>query len=151
MNERKITDGITIAGQPTTAELEKLKESGFRTVVNLRAASESGALPDEERLVEEAGLNYAEIPVASNTLDDLAVQRFIGAVATTDSQPALVHCAGGGRAGLMTLLHLAIEHGWSLAQAMEEGEKLGIAPAPNSPYRAFFESYIKRHSPAERV
>jgi hypothetical protein len=50
----------------------------------------------------------------------------------------------------MVLLHQAIDHGWSLAKALEEGDRLGIAPGENSPYRAFFESYIRRHSAGER-
>ena len=150
-NERKIVTGLTIAGQPTAQELENLSASGYRTVVNLRDDNEPGSLPDEERLVESAGLSYASIPVSSGTLDDPTVQRFIQAVDSDDAQPALVHCAGGGRAGIMVLLHLAMQHGWSVAHTIEEGAKLGIAPGHASPYRAFVEDYIRRHSPAERV
>lgn len=151
MNERKITTDITIGGQPMAEDIQSLAKRGFRTIVNLRTDGEQGALDEEKRIAEEAGLDYAEIPVAPNTLDDLAVHRFEGAV-TGDSPPAYVHCGGGGRAGIMTLLHLTIVPGWSLAQAYEQGQKLGdLAPGPNSPYRAFFEAYIKRHSPAERV
>jgi hypothetical protein len=45
---------------------------------------------------------------------------------------------------------MAVQHGWSLQQTLDEGKKLGIAPSETSPYRAFFEGFIKRHSPAER-
>jgi len=150
MFARKITDGITIAGQPNEGDITKLAERGYRTVVNLRKESEPGVLPEEKRLVEEAGMNYASIPVASDTLDDLTVERFIQAVESDDSQPAVVHCGGGGRAGIMTLLQLAMSNGWSLEKALADGAKLGIAPAPDSPYRPFLENFIKRHSPAER-
>ncbi len=150
-NEREIVPGLAIAGQPTEEELENLGESGYRTVVNLREDNEPGALTDEERLVENAGLNYASIPISARTIDDIAVQRFIQAVDSDGAQPVVVHCGGGGRAGLLVLLHLAIKHGWSVAQTLEEGAKLGIAPGAASPYRAFIEDYIRRHSPAERV
>ena len=150
MNEKKITDGITVAGQPTPKDIEDYHAQGFRTIVNLRTESEDGFPVDEERLVEGAGLNYASIPVSPQTLDDLAVFRFSQALASVNGQPAVVHCQGGGRAGIMTLLHLAIEGGWALQDTFKKGEELGIAPAADSPYRAFFEDYIKRHSPAER-
>ena len=155
MNERKITDGITVAGQPSAADIEKYREQGIRTIVNLRTTEEVQNASDdvraEETLVEGAGMNYSWVPVSPQTLDDIAVQRFAQALASIDSQPAVVHCQGGGRAGIMTLLHLALDHGWSVQQALDEGHKLGIAPAADSPYRAFFEDYLKRHSPAERL
>ena len=98
-NEHEIVPGLAIAGQPTAEELETLGASGYRTVVNLRDDNEPGALADEERLVENAGLNYASIPIAPQTIDDLTVQRFIQAVDSDGAQPVVVHCGGGGRAG----------------------------------------------------
>jgi len=151
LNLKKITDGISIAGQPTEDELRGAHARGVNTLVNLRTDDEDGFLPTEERIVESTGATYAAIPVSPVTLDDLAVERFSQALSSVNAQPAIVHCKGGGRAGVMTLLHLSIENGWSLQKTLEEGEKHGIAPAPDSPYRAFFESFIRRHSPGERI
>ena len=151
LNLKKITEGISIAGQPTEDELRDAHGGGINTIVNLRTDDEDGFLASEERIVESTGATYAAIPVSPQTLDDLAVERFSQALSSVNAQPAIVHCKGGGRAGVMTLLHLAIQHGWSLDQTLDEGAKHGIAPAPDSPYRAFFESFIKRHSPAERL
>lgn len=151
MNEKKITNAITVGGQPGADDIREIAAAGYRTVVNLRTDGEEGILPDEKEAVEHASLNYAAIPGAPDILDDIAVQRFSQAVSSLDSQPAYVHCKGGGRAGVMTLLHLAIEHGWSLEETLRQGEKLGgIGPSETSPYRPFFEDYIRRHSPAER-
>jgi uncharacterized protein (TIGR01244 family) len=150
MNEKQIAPGLTSAGQPTPEDIETYRAQGVRTIVNLRSDDESPAVAAEERRVEDAGITYAQIPISPATLDDLSVQRFSQALSGVDALPAIVHCAGGGRAGVMSLLHLSITHGWSLSQTLEEGDKLGIAPQSDSPYRAFFESYIQRHSPAER-
>ncbi len=153
MNERHITKGIIVAGQPNAQDIETYHNEGVRTVVSLRTADELQNNPDahdEERRVENTGMTFAWIPVSPETLDDIAVQRLSQALESTDSQPAVVHCQGGGRAGIMTLLHLAITQGWSVQEALQEGEQLGIAPKEDSPYRAFFEDYLKRHSPAER-
>ena len=148
-NLKQINDQLWISGQPTPEELDGAR-GRFRTVVNLRTAGENGVLPDEERLVEGAGMTYAPIPVSPDTLDDAAVERFGQALSSVDATPALIHCQGGGRAGIMTLLHLAIANGWSIEQALLEGEEKGIAPAADSPYRAFFEDYIRRHSAGMR-
>ena len=148
-NLKQISDDIWISGQPSLDELLAASDR-FRTVVNLRTADESGLLDNEERAVENAGMSYAPIPVSPATLDDATVERFSQALSSA-ATPTLVHCQGGGRAGIMTLLHLAIENGWGIEQALRHGEEKGIAPAPDSPYRAFFESFLRRHSPAERA
>jgi cytochrome b6-f complex iron-sulfur subunit len=150
MNERQIAAGISVGGQPTPTEIESLHDRGYRTVVNVRTHADDGYLADEERLVEDAGLNYAEIPISPQHIDDIAVQRFSQALESVDAKPAFVHCGSGGRAAMMVLLHLAVQNGWSLQRALGEGEKLQAAPSPTSPYRAFFEEYIKRHSAGER-
>lgn len=150
MNERQIAEGIIVAGQPTPDDISLLHDRGFRTVVNVRTPQDDGYLPDEERLVESAGLNYAEIPVSPQRIDDIAVFRFGQAIESTDGKPALVHCGSGGRAAMMALLHLAVKNGWSLQYTIEEGQRLQAVPSPTSPYRAFFEDYIRRHSAGER-
>jgi uncharacterized protein (TIGR01244 family) len=151
INEGKVTDDITISGQPSVDELRRLRDEGYRTVINLRTPGELGELSDEERIVEESGLNYASIPVSPQTLDDMAVERFTNTIASEGRTPVLVHCKSRGRAGMLALLHLAIQNGWSLQQTLEEGKNRGnIAPPEGSPYRQFFESFIHRHSAGER-
>lgn len=151
LNERQITPEITIAGQVSPEDIQAAHSAGFRTIVNLRTADEPGVNPDEEHLVENAGLNYAAIPVSPETLDDAAVERFSQAVDSVGATPALVHCKGSGRAGMMTLLHLAIKYGWSLDKTILYGDQYGdLVPSETSPYRTFFESFIRRHSAGER-
>ena len=151
-NLKQVTKEISIAGQPSPQDIEDAHKNGFRTIINLRTPDESGYLADEERQVEGLGLTYASIPVSPETLDDVAVARFSQALVSVDGTPALVHCRSAGRAGVMTLLHLAVQHGWTIQKALEEGQKMGdIAPSETSPYRAFFESYIRAHSVGERI
>jgi uncharacterized protein (TIGR01244 family) len=150
MNLRAITNHISIGGQPDENDLQELQNKGFRTIVNLRDESEKEYRASEEREVEGRGLNYSSIPISPALLDDMAMQRFSNAIDAEDAPPVYVHCAGGGRAGILTLIYLAVENGWSLLQAEETGKELGIAPAEDSPYRAFFEDYIRRHSAGER-
>ncbi len=150
MKTRAITNHISIGGQPDENDIQSLQEKGFRTLVNLRTEDDEGFRADEEHDVENLGLNYAAIPVSPALLDDMAVQRFSSALSSDDAPPAYVHCGSGGRAGLLTLLHLAVENGWTLQEALETGKELDIAPSETSPYRAFFDDYIRRHSAGER-
>ncbi|HEX8551135.1 MAG TPA: protein tyrosine phosphatase family protein [Abditibacteriaceae bacterium] len=149
-NLKQISDDVWIAGQPSEDELRSAGER-FRTVVNLRTPDENGVLADEERLVEDAGMSYAPIPVSPELLDDATIERFHAAIASEGRTPALVHCQGGGRAGVLTLLHLAIKNGWGIDQALHHGEEKGILIAPDSPYLPIFEDFLRRHSPAERA
>jgi len=149
LNEQTINRHVTIGGRPEAADIEDLRKRGFGTIINLMTPDEPG-YAEEERLVENSGLSYASIPVAPNLVDDMAVARFNQEIASSP-KPVAVHCKGGGRAGVMTLLYLAIQHGWTVAHALEEGEKLGLKIGPDSPYRGFVEGYIKRHSAGERV
>jgi len=151
MQTRAITSQISIGGQPDDQNIQELQDEGYTTIVNLRTADDEGYLADEEHLVESKGLSYTEIPVSPPLLDDLAVQRFTGAVSVGETEKAYVHCGSGGRAGLLTLLHLAVTNGWTIEQALETGNELQIAPSETSPYRAFFEDYIRRHSAGERA
>jgi uncharacterized protein (TIGR01244 family) len=148
LNEQQIDDRITIGGRPDAAELESLKSRGFRTIVNLLTVDEPG-YGDEELQVEDLGLDYAAVPVSPDLLDDIAVARFSQAIDSSDG-PVAVHCKGGGRAGIMTLLHLGVTKGWSLQKTLQKADELGVKIGPDSPYREFFEGYIKRHSAGER-
>lgn len=149
-NASQITENILISGQPKDNELRELHEKGFKTVINLRGDEESGVISEEERIIQETGINYASIPVSPQSINETKIGRFLQTLATKDALPAVIHCGGGGRAGIMVLLHLAITHKWSVQQALAQGEALGIAPSAGSPYRKYFEQYVKQHSAGER-
>ena len=150
MDISQLTPELSIGGQPQPDDITALRDQGFRTVVNLRMPDEPGVLPDEERLVQNAGLNYAEVPISPDIVDDGTIERLTQILTTVDTAPVYVHCKAGGRAGTFSMLHLAIQHGWSIEQAYEEGEKVGIVIPEDSPYRAIFEGFLRRHSPGER-
>ena len=147
LNEQKINDRITIGGALLDGDAQTLEDRGFSTVVNLMMPEESN--DGEEELIKGVGLDYAPIPVSPATLDEITVARFLQAIESADG-PVAVHCKGNGRAGIMALLYLAMDNGWTVQHALEEGEKLNIKIGNDSPYRTFFESYIRAHSGGER-
>jgi hypothetical protein len=64
-NYRVIRPGLAAAGQPSTEALGRLKEMGFKTVINLRTEKEGGK--SEEGPVKAAGLRYVWVPVTADT------------------------------------------------------------------------------------
>ncbi len=148
LNEHQITKKITIGGRPDKAEIESLHARGFETVINLLTPDEVGH-EHEEREVEDAGMTYAAVPTAPDLLDDISMARFSQAIDSSDG-PVAVHCKGGGRAGVLTMLHLAVSNGLTVEEALETAEESHVKIGTDSPYRAFFESYIRRHSAGER-
>ena len=147
-NLKSLGDNIMVSGQPSPEQIERLRQRGVRTIVNLRAPDEATFLAEEEALVEGAGMTYAHIPISPQGVDDAALFRFQQAVARSES-PVVVHCQGGGRAGILSLMHMAVEHGWSIEKAVEEGRRLEVW-RDDSPYVPIFEEYVRRHSAGER-
>jgi uncharacterized protein (TIGR01244 family) len=122
---RKITNELSIAGQPTLDELQQLAEDGYRTVVNLRSPNEAGFLNDEQQQVEDLGLCYAHIPIQikSLSLDDLllAIRQ-----STELPKPMLVHCDSGIRSSIVVLMQIAVEQGLKAEDAFQKVVNLGL-------------------------
>lgn len=56
---------LATAGQPTEVGLRRLRELGFRIVIDLRAPAEGTAA--EETAVKAAGLRYVSVPITPET------------------------------------------------------------------------------------
>ena len=129
--EREITPGVTIADQPTRADLETLKAAGYVGVVNLRQDGEPEqpiGVADEGRMATELGLAYHHLGVGSPGLDPGQVAAFCDFV---DQQAAnggkvLVHCRKGGRAAALVLVQQARAQGWSADEAAAKGLAIGL-------------------------
>jgi Uncharacterized protein conserved in bacteria len=128
---KKVTDSIFIGGQPSETDLNAIKAKGFRSIINLRAPSEGSILKpeQEESKAREIGLEYVNIPVTEETTNDETVENISRKIKELKQEkaPVFIHCGSGKRAGAMTLLHLAVENGWTVEQAFEKAQSLGFA------------------------
>ncbi len=122
---RVIAPGVAAAGQPTAEALGKLKEMGFRTVVNLRTEQEGAA--QERPLVEARGLRYVPLPVSPGTLSLADAVALDKALSGKGRRPALLHCASANRVGALWALVQACR-GKSLREATEAGVAAGMRP-----------------------
>ena len=115
--------GLATAGQPTPAALARLKEMGFKTVVNLRTEQEGAG--EERAVVEAQGLRYVHVPVTADTLsmaDAEAVQKILD---DPTAAPVLLHCASSNRVGGVYAL-VQSRKGLAAEQALAAGAPAGL-------------------------
>lgn len=127
---------MACAGATTPSAVAGLKTMGFKTIVNLRMASEEGADVEAERAAAAlAGVRYVHLPFDTPTSpsDDVetTVAEFLRVTSDAANQPIFVHCAGGGRAAAMWMVKRVVVDGWDGPRAWAEA--LQSYDEPTSP------------------
>ena len=95
----KITDRLTVAGQPDTGAIADLAEN-YTTLINLRPDGEESGQPGnaaEHAAAAAAGIDYAFVPVTGSTITEADIRAFQKAMTQSDG-PVYAHCRGGTRA-----------------------------------------------------
>ena len=121
-----ISDKVATGAQPADAAFGKLAASGFRSVLNLRTASEGVDLDRERSMVEAAGMRYVNIPVISSAPKPEQIDAFIKAVNDAANQPVLIHCASANRVGAFWMIYRVVEQNWPEDKALEEATLIGL-------------------------
>ncbi len=107
-NFLKLSDSVATAGQPTESQFSEIREAGYEVTVNLALPESPNALPHEQKIVEESGMQYVHIPVIweSPTLENL--DRFFAAMQANDGKKIFVHCAANMRVSAFLYLYRLI-------------------------------------------
>jgi uncharacterized protein (TIGR01244 family) len=143
-NFTRVDATIACGGQPSPDAMTSIKEAGFKSIVNLRAATEDGAnVQAETQAAEEAGLKYFWLPFVTASPDASKVDEFLKAVADPANQPMLIHCASGGRASMFWAIKRVMLDGWPVEKAMTELPDL--SKNVSAPLKAFTLDYLKQH------
>jgi uncharacterized protein (TIGR01244 family) len=138
----QVESTIACGGTTTPEAIREIGKMGFKSVVNLRLASEAGARVDEEAAaVRAAGMKYVHLPFNMQSPDPALVDNFIAAVSGPANTPAYVHCAAGGRAAALWMIKRVKADGWSVDRALVEANALGL----NDRLRPFALNYIQSH------
>jgi uncharacterized protein (TIGR01244 family) len=126
-NYTRVDATVACAGATPVEAIPALKADGFRSIVNLRQASEEGANVDASRqAAEAAGLRYVHIPVDGANLKAESVDQFLAAMKDPRNSPAFIHCASANRVGMMWLIKRVVSDGWSVEKATAEAERVGL-------------------------
>ena len=138
----QIETTIACGGSTKPEAIREIKNMGFKSVINLRLASEAGALVEEEgAVVRAAGMNYVHLPFNAQSPDPRLIDNFIAAVTAPANTPAYVHCAAGGRAAALWMIKRVKADGWTEARALDEANALGL----NDRFRPFAQNYLRAH------
>lgn len=146
-NVVKIDDRFTVAKfAPARGALKNAANEGFKSVVNMRTATEKqDVTPDEEREhAEAAGLTYLHHPVDGEKLSEAVVDSFREKVKTLPG-PILVHCASGKRSGALVMMHLGAEHRSTGDAVIEKAASMGFE-CDTADLERFVRNYVDRHN-----
>jgi uncharacterized protein (TIGR01244 family) len=126
-NFHRLETTVACSGAIKADAVPEIKKFGFASIINLREASEDGAnLEGEAAAAKAADIRYYSIPFNSAAPDPAVADKFIEAITQKGSDPAFIHCAGGGRAATMWFIkRLVVDH-WDVERAAKEATDLGM-------------------------
>ncbi len=127
VNFTKVDAVVACGGATDTTALEGLAKDGFKSVINLRQASEANAnIELNAARAKELGLKYIHIPFNTQQLDPAVIDKFLAAIADKSNQPAYVHCGSASRVGSVWLAKRVLQDGWKVEKATEEAKFIGL-------------------------
>jgi uncharacterized protein (TIGR01244 family) len=128
VNLHRLETTVACSGAIKPGAIPNIKKMGFASIINLREATESGAnLEQEEAAAKAAGIRYYSIPLNGSSPDPAAADQFLEAITAKGSEPAFIHCAGGGRAATMWFIKRMVVDHWDVDRAAKEATGLGMS------------------------
>ena len=102
---RAVGDRLGTAGQPTPAQFQIVRESGFEAVINLALPTSDNALANEGSVVTGLGMSYVHIPVDFKAPTRHDFRAFCRVMDAFDDRPVFVHCAANMRVSAFVFLY----------------------------------------------
>jgi protein tyrosine phosphatase (PTP) superfamily phosphohydrolase (DUF442 family) len=123
---QKVDDRLYRSAQPRDGGIKRLHELGFKTIINLRGASERTRAQEAE--ARALGLNYFTISLPNwGRPKDARVARILEIINAPESGQILIHCRSGvDRTGMMVAIHRMRDEGWTSRDALAEAERNGM-------------------------
>jgi uncharacterized protein (TIGR01244 family) len=127
VNFSRVDAVVACGGATETSALDGLAKDGFKSVINLRLASEANAnIELNAAHAKTLGLNYIHIPFNGQQPDTKVVDQFLAAIANKANQPVYVHCGSASRVGAVWLVKRVLQDGWTVEKATEEAKLIGL-------------------------
>lgn len=125
-------DSLIVGGQIQEIDVDALRAAGVTRVINLRTPEEMQTLGfDESAALNAGGVSYRQLPLGGPDFpySPELLDAFAAEMAAADGKIVL-HCASGGRAGMVYAAWLVKYQGKTPQQAMRSLESLGGWPLP---------------------
>ncbi|MBN3893101.1 MAG: hypothetical protein HWQ43_29590 [Nostoc sp. JL31] len=122
---RKINDELSIAGQITLNQLQQIADEGYKSVLNLRLANETGLLANEQEKTELLGLYYVNLQTQAENINHQGMIEIYQLI-TKLPKPTLMHCDNSIRSAAIVFLYIAIKQGIGFEKALQKVISLGL-------------------------
>ncbi len=143
VNFSRVDAVVACGGATETSALDGLAKDGFKSVINLRMASEANAnIELNAAHARSLRLNYIHIPFNAAQPEPRVLDEFLAAIANKANQPAYVHCGSANRVGAVWLVKRVLQDGWTIEKATEEAKLIGLR---SEPLEKFALAYIAAH------
>jgi protein tyrosine phosphatase (PTP) superfamily phosphohydrolase (DUF442 family) len=119
-NYREYSRDFSSAGQPSRKQFELLKKEGFKRVVYIAFANSKGAISDEDQVVKELGMHYAQVPVIWDAPTKADFNAFAAVMQSAPEKKTLLHCQANYRATAFAFLYRVIYLDVPLAAAKSD-------------------------------
>ena len=139
-----LTDNLLTSGQPTREQFKLIAQLGVKTVINLALETSPNALPDEDQLVTDLGMEYLHIPVLWENPTREALEKLMDALDGQKEGKVLIHCAKNMRVSAFMALYRIQRLGWRKETAFQQVYKIWD-PAGNKTWREFIDSILENH------
>jgi protein tyrosine phosphatase (PTP) superfamily phosphohydrolase (DUF442 family) len=116
-NYREYSPQFASAGQPTRDQLGELKKAGFERIVYIAFANSKGAMPDEDQVVKELGMDYAQVPVIWDAPTKADFEAFAAVMQSAPEKKTLLHCQANYRATAFAFLYRVLYRDVPLVEA----------------------------------
>ena len=120
-NFDEVAPGVYRSNQPDHARLERLRDMGIRTIVNLRGTPRQSHYLFEEESCAALGLEMVNLQLHARRAAPRAEVLNLIETFRTAEKPFLLHCkSGADRAGLASAIYLLAIEGRSVAEARRQ-------------------------------
>lgn len=138
-----IDKNFATGAQPKAEAFAKLAQTGYRSVLSLRAEKEEGFdLAQDRAFAEQAGMRYLHVPFVTAAPTNERVAEFIAAVKEKKHFPMFVYCGSANRVAALWMIYRIMEEGWAEERALAEATKIGLT---RPELRAFVQTYLEEH------
>ena len=151
-NAHWISPELVRTNQPWPFQLERWRDAGIRTVINLRGGGhQTGFYELEKEACARLGLTLVDFPVSSREAPSREQVEGARTLFETIAYPALMHCkSGSDRAGMMSVLYAHFRLGQPIRQAIEQlsFRYLHVRQGKTGVIDYAFERYLAEGEPA---
>ena len=134
LNYREYTPLFSSAGQPSREQLPLIKAAGYDRVIYIAFNNGRTAIPDEDQLVKDLGMDYLHIAVDFNNPTIRDFDAFADAMQREPQSKTFLHCQVNARATAFSFLYRVLYQGVDIAEAKTD---MNTVWQPNAVWRDF--------------